>query len=602
MEKIECKNCNSNCVKNGKTEARSHSTPRPMAALQGQVRNVMQHGSDSEPKRARNRCPNQITYNQITNNFFAKKNVNKDVIALALSGVNTLTLSDYLQSIYQHFGSTVYSSVMASIGSNITIRQELTVDELHIYGSSRHGIYKPKTKLLVNSYRLNDLTTALDSTYATVNYHYFKRTLSLKQYELTNHLGNVLATVLDRKTAVIDSLGSDTLLYYKADVSTAGLYYAFGSAIKEMSYSSDTSNKYRYGFNGEERMDELSGEAMAYDLGARFYDGRLGKMFSIDPLEAMYPWQSPYAYCNNSPVSIVDIKGMGGDPVKHKVQSGETLGALAKKHGTTIDAIKKLNEELIDWSADKRTGDKKDWIYTGEEILIPNNSVSVETTNSSSSTTIDIDGALSELYKKKKSLGCDNTSSSRCSTICEDIGNLVELERWLSLDIGNGQVLLPRNKLLDLWEKREIQTEDGKFYVNADGYIDGRAPTQLVFWPAMFMEGPLLLESFSTLEKVTIAGNLLNVGKFYKFLNGFKDIGHFSNHASSIMKVLGKNSLNFKEYMIMANDVIKTGKYSKTMNGYYKAIPGSTNCYFVGMTSDLMNITTFHIKGLNKIK
>jgi RHS repeat-associated protein len=221
-------------------------------------------------------------------------NVNKDAIALALSGVNTLTLSEYLQSIYQYFGSTVYSSVMSSIGSNITIRQELTVDELHIYGSSRHGIYKPSKKLLVNSYRLNDLGTALDSTYATVNYHYFKRTLSLKQYELTNHLGNVLATVLDRKTFVQDSTGSDTLLYYKADVSTAGLYYAFGSSIKEMSYSSDTSNKYRYGFNGMELDNETSVEGGHYDFGARIYDSRIGRWLALDPLMKKYPNLSPY--------------------------------------------------------------------------------------------------------------------------------------------------------------------------------------------------------------------------------------------------------------------------------------------------------------------
>ena len=69
-------------------------------------------------------------------------------------------------------------------------------------------------------------------------------------------------------------------------------------------------------------MNELSGESMAYDLGARFYDARLGRMFSIDPLAAQYPWQSPYAYCNNSPVSCVDIKGMGGgDEVKPMKQT-----------------------------------------------------------------------------------------------------------------------------------------------------------------------------------------------------------------------------------------------------------------------------------------
>jgi RHS repeat-associated protein len=86
----------------------------------------------------------------------------------------------------------------------------------------------------------------------------------------------------------------------------------FGSAINEMQYKSDTGGSYRYGFNGEELMNELSGDGMAYDLGERFYDGRLGKMFSLDPLSAQYPWQSTYAYCYNNPIWIVDVKGMGG--------------------------------------------------------------------------------------------------------------------------------------------------------------------------------------------------------------------------------------------------------------------------------------------------
>jgi RHS repeat-associated protein len=100
----------------------------------------------------------------------------------------------------------------------------------------------------------------------------------------------------------------------------------FGSGIKERAIG-----LYRYGFNGEEKMEELAGEGMSYDLGARFYDARLGKMFSIDPLASNYPWQSVYAYCYNNPIWIVDVKGMGGDPIKHSVKKGESLWGGSKK-------------------------------------------------------------------------------------------------------------------------------------------------------------------------------------------------------------------------------------------------------------------------------
>lgn len=70
---------------------------------------------------------------------------------------------------------------------------------------------------------------------------------------------------------------------------------------------------YRYGFNGAEKDDEISGNGNVFDLGLREYDTRLGRMFSIDPRTPEYPCQSPYVYHRNSPISRVDYRG-GGDP------------------------------------------------------------------------------------------------------------------------------------------------------------------------------------------------------------------------------------------------------------------------------------------------
>src|SRR5690606_7626340 len=99
-----------------------------------------------------------------------------------------------------------------------------------------------------------------------------------KQYELSNHLGNVLATISDRRIG-IDNNADLVIDYYNPDVLSTTDYYAFGSAMPGRSLSV---KGYRYGFNGETKEDELSGEGMVYDLGARFYDSRLGRMFSVD--------------------------------------------------------------------------------------------------------------------------------------------------------------------------------------------------------------------------------------------------------------------------------------------------------------------------------
>jgi len=69
---------------------------------------------------------------------------------------------------------------------------------------------------------------------------------------------------------------------------------------------------YRYGFNGYENTDEILGDNIAVDFGARVYDARLGRFFSIDPRSGEYPWQSVYAYYSNCPILVVDVEGMGG--------------------------------------------------------------------------------------------------------------------------------------------------------------------------------------------------------------------------------------------------------------------------------------------------
>ncbi|RXK85276.1 hypothetical protein [Filimonas effusa] len=71
-----------------------------------------------------------------------------------------------------------------------------------------------------------------------------------KFFELSNHLGNVLATVSDRKTAV--SGNGATVDYYNADVVAAQDYYPFGMLMPSRNYNAAG---YRYGFNGQEKSD-----------------------------------------------------------------------------------------------------------------------------------------------------------------------------------------------------------------------------------------------------------------------------------------------------------------------------------------------------------
>ena len=71
------------------------------------------------------------------------------------------------------------------------------------------------------------------------------------------------------------------------------------------SYSSGSG--YRYGFNGKEHDKELaSGD---YDFGARMYDARLGRWWSVDGKAGLAPGETPYGFCSNNPIVFNDPDG-----------------------------------------------------------------------------------------------------------------------------------------------------------------------------------------------------------------------------------------------------------------------------------------------------
>lgn len=58
-----------------------------------------------------------------------------------------------------------------------------------------------------------------------------------------------------------------------------------------------------------ENNDEISGEGNSLDYGARIYDSRMGRWFSLDPLMTKYPNLSPYNFVDNSPIYCKDGDG-----------------------------------------------------------------------------------------------------------------------------------------------------------------------------------------------------------------------------------------------------------------------------------------------------
>jgi RHS repeat-associated protein len=83
----------------------------------------------------------------------------------------------------------------------------------------------------------------------------------------------------------------------------------------------------RFKFTGKERDTESK-----YDyFGARYYDARIGRWFTPDPLAAIVPQNSPFDYALNNPVRLIDATGK--IPGEYKDEQGQTIGDDGKKDG-----------------------------------------------------------------------------------------------------------------------------------------------------------------------------------------------------------------------------------------------------------------------------
>ncbi len=118
---------------------------------------------------------------------------------------------------------------------------------------------------------------------------FIKTTSGLEpRYFITDHLGSVRVVVNDQ-----------------GEVLEQNDYYPFGLRW-ENAESPITDNRYRY--NGKEEQSFVS--VPYIDYGARMYDPKYGiRWTGVDPLAEKYYSCSPYAFCMNNPILLIDING-----------------------------------------------------------------------------------------------------------------------------------------------------------------------------------------------------------------------------------------------------------------------------------------------------
>jgi RHS repeat-associated protein len=97
-----------------------------------------------------------------------------------------------------------------------------------------------------------------------------------------------------------------------------------------------SSTAYRYGFQGQEKDDELKGEGNSLNYTFRMHDPRVGRFFAVDPLTKEYPWYTPYSFSGNKPIQFIELEGL---------EEAATTFTYEKMRGKSI--FKVSNADLI---------------------------------------------------------------------------------------------------------------------------------------------------------------------------------------------------------------------------------------------------------------
>jgi len=126
------------------------------------------------------------------------------------------------------------------------------------------------------------------------------------------------------------------------------------------------SNEYRYGFQGQEKDDEIKeGDGNSLNYKFRMHDPRVGRFFAVDPLFRKYPHNSTYAFSENSTIAYIELEGLEKD-FYYDAMDNATEAAETKTFGT-----KKVldGDYVIDGSIVKEIPDSRISVSYGESTL-----------------------------------------------------------------------------------------------------------------------------------------------------------------------------------------------------------------------------------------
>jgi len=279
----------------------------------------------------------------------------------------------------------------ADAGRKVTRESDLNTDIADLYYNPFAGTWAPArvqaTPLAAFPEQpAPELLTLANPPFKDYEATVYTGILGVKRYELSNHLGNVLVTVSDKKFFDTDA----PVPGLRAEVHTAQDYYPFGMTMPgrvgslritgtdpdcgstctvefklEAQYAgTEALSVYRFGFNGKEFDTEWHTD-VNYDYGFRIYDPRISRFLSVDPLTASFPWFTPYQFAGNMPIRFIDLDGKeiwwniveGGKELLNRATDIDVRN-IGRGFASYYEELKKIATytELNDWYVAMQTG------------------------------------------------------------------------------------------------------------------------------------------------------------------------------------------------------------------------------------------------------
>ena len=177
----------------------------------------------------------------------------------------------------------------------------ITVDKTEFTAPLEFSIWQGRSKVL-GEFVENSKT--ISTTFIPTETRDYRLNFRLRE---SGYNGEAQTLYIDDVIITDNTTLDVTSISFNPEIIAYNDYYPFGMLMPNRHGQADS---YRYGFQGQEKDDEIKGEGNSLNYKYRMHDPRIGRFFAVDPLAKSYPYMTPYQFSGNKPIWSREIEGL----------------------------------------------------------------------------------------------------------------------------------------------------------------------------------------------------------------------------------------------------------------------------------------------------